>query len=187
MTEQQYTAEEMSQRIREAMEAARTDAAHDGPWTVEEEHVLTATVANTRKLDIGKVQAYAEAYAPTALAGRTRMDQLHAEAIRRELAERDQLAAKSLEWLREHVPTFTAHGFAPHFDYVMDRGHAAIRVYRVPLAELETVLKDTMTRAHVVTEHAGKSIPRDLRGHLFQYTHVLRGRIRDAQKAARTA
>lgn len=175
-----------SDSIRAAMEDAMAAPASDAPWTPEEEAVLEASVPNTRKLSIGQVQGYAEAYAPTALAGRTRMDQIKAEAIRRELAEREQLAAASLEWLGQNVPKFTAHGFAPHFDYVMDRNHAGIRVYRAPLADLETVLKDVMTRAHVVTEHAGKSIPRELRGHLFQYTHVLRGRISDARKAAKT-
>lgn len=189
MSEQPATTNEATViRIREAMENARTAPASDAPWTAEEEHVLAATAANTAKMDIGKVQAYAEAYAPTNLAGRTRMDQLHFEAITRELARRDDLAERALAELEKRVPTFrrgsVGYGLKMHEGMIMDsRGASKLR--RMTLEELETELNTVVGLMRGVSDECGKLVPRDMRSRAFEYTHDLRGRIADKRKAAR--
>lgn len=57
-------------------------------FTEEEERILAATAKNTARLNLGQLQGYRDAYAPSNFHGRTREDDLCYEAIRRELARR---------------------------------------------------------------------------------------------------
>lgn len=57
-------------------------------FTEEEERILAATAPNTARLNLGQLQGYRDAYAPSNFHGRTREDDLCYEAIRRELARR---------------------------------------------------------------------------------------------------
>ncbi|MFH8805260.1 hypothetical protein ACH4F6_37920 [Streptomyces sp. NPDC017936] len=60
----------------------------DPEFTEDEERLLAATAKNTARLNLGQLQGYRDAYAPSNLAGRTREDELSYEAILRELARR---------------------------------------------------------------------------------------------------
>lgn len=58
-------------------------------FTEAEERILAATAPNTAKMNLGQLQGYRDAYAPSNFYGRTREDELCYEAILRELARRD--------------------------------------------------------------------------------------------------
>lgn len=57
-------------------------------FTEDEERLLAATAKNTAKMNLGQLQGYRDAYAPSNFHGRTREDDLRYEAILRELARR---------------------------------------------------------------------------------------------------
>ncbi|WP_326812142.1 hypothetical protein [Streptomyces scopuliridis] len=65
-------------------------AALEPEFTAEEEALLERTAPNTARMNLGQLQGYRDAYAPSNFHGRTREDDLCYEAIRRELAKRDE-------------------------------------------------------------------------------------------------
>ncbi|WP_228973444.1 hypothetical protein [Streptomyces sp. DH12] len=82
----------MNALVRELINEVGTDeciAALEPEFTEDEERILAATAPQTAKMNLGQLQGYRDAYAPSSLYGRTRQDELCYEAIRRELARRD--------------------------------------------------------------------------------------------------
>jgi hypothetical protein len=63
-------------------------AALEPEFTAEEEAILAATAPQTARMNLGQLQGYRDAYAPSNFHGRTRQDELSYEAICRELAKR---------------------------------------------------------------------------------------------------
>ena len=57
-------------------------------FTEAEERILAATAKNTARMNLGQLQGYRDAYAPSNFHGRTRQDDLCSEAILRELTRR---------------------------------------------------------------------------------------------------
>jgi hypothetical protein len=86
----------MNQRIEDIIREIGTSeciAELDAPeFTAEEEAVLAATAPQTARMNLGQLQGYRDAYAPsTAFASiYTRQDALSYEAILRELAKRGE-------------------------------------------------------------------------------------------------
>jgi hypothetical protein len=82
---------DMNQTVIDIMREIGTDecvAAIEPEFTEEEERLLDATAKNTAKMNLGQLQGYRDAYAPSSFHGRTREDELCYEAIVRELARR---------------------------------------------------------------------------------------------------
>ncbi|WP_186783707.1 hypothetical protein [Streptomyces sp. CBG33] len=78
----------MSDRDTVADVRARLLDAEESMFTAEEEALLARTAPNTARLNMGQLQGYRDAYAPSNFYGRTREDELSYEAILRELERR---------------------------------------------------------------------------------------------------
>lgn len=141
-------------------------------FTPEEEALLKRSVPNTAKLTAGQLEGYEEAYRPTNLHGRIRMDDLHYEAIIREINRRKE----AINLLRRHV-----HG-APnvHFGDPRER-HAAIgrSVHRLSDEELDRRLKIYLALGET---GAFEQMDRQVKTDLMDVAHEIRSEIEYRRK-----
>lgn len=151
-----------------------------GPWTAAEAALLTAAAAQTRELSAGALEALHQAYAPSALDGRTRGDQLRYEALDREVLRRTEL----LQLVLQVLPTyqFDTGSFMP----MREQGAArAARMDRRSSRRLQGLdlpaLELELLRVLEVAEYGAT---RETRTRLYHYSTDLRRRIESLKQAA---
>jgi hypothetical protein len=152
-------------------------AAHDGPWTPEEEELLAASVPQAQSARVGDLQALHEAYRPTSLAGYTRGDQLRFEAMDREVKRRDGLFAA----LMEILPTYTrgSGAFVPLRDQGRAMGPVADSASERRLRRMRDDLPALRAEYEMVMEASRTcNLTRETRTRVFNHLHALRNMIR---------
>lgn len=167
--------DERSAVVRKAKSRAQRIPASTDPWTAAEERMLTATAAQTAGMDLGQLQGYRDAFAPSNLSGRTRMDQLKYESITRELDRREAARVAAQELLTS-LPVLRkdSGSFGPMRDqgsqWAMDPADRR-RLGLLDLAAL-VALKDSVTAAL----DAGQPT-REQRTAVSRYLRAVRDRI----------
>jgi len=161
--------------VRRAKSKAQRTPASTDPWTAAEERMMAATAAQTAGMDLGQLQGYRDAFAPSNLSGRTRMDQLKYESIIRELDRREAARVAAQELLTS-LPVLRkdSGSFGPMRDqgsqWAMDPADRR-RLGRLDLAAL-VALKDSVTAAL----DAGQPT-REQRTAVSRYLRAVRDRI----------